>query len=91
MKVTLSLTTRSSNDEVATKSFGKINPKYITMIGEPSGGSSPVIIPPSLPRGFETLANWADTLMRNLNSLSTRTYVNSKVLATWDINEEVAD
>lgn len=94
MDVKFSVTSRDTNGDSTTKSFGNINTKYVAQVGVPEltpGGVDTVLLPydSTGTTAYATFWHWSDAVGRALLALSSNTYINSTVSATWDVNEEV--
>lgn len=96
MDVKFSVTSRDTNGDSAAKSFGNINTKYIAQVGvqDLTPGSIGGVLLPYDSTGAEVYAtfwHWSDAVGRALLALSSNTYIDSTVTASWGVGEEVED
>lgn len=93
MTTKLNITSRNTNGESSQRSYGNINTAYIAQIGvpelTPSGTTELLPYTSDNTTTYATFWEWTDAVAQALYTLSTDTYINSTVAASWDINEEV--
>ena len=98
MDCKFSITSYDGNGN-SSKSYGNCVKRYIATVGvtemSPEGVSGELLPHSSATSSsaevYESFWAWADAVGRAIIALSSDTYVDSKVSASWSINEEVSD